>query len=100
MGRACDSTVQAARRTYALRITRTVCKSFVCRAIAFNIRAIIGRCISINVHGPIARRKSSSRAESPFTLCNSRKRSFADTARLTSIGPNSSAALFPEAAYA
>jgi hypothetical protein len=81
MSAACRRAVQAGETTYALRVTRTVSKSFVCNSEALNVSVIIGQCFSLNVHWPIARRKSASHVESPFSLCNSRNRSFADTAR-------------------
>jgi hypothetical protein len=94
MSAACSRESQAARLTYALGIIRTVCKSFVCKSVAFNIKIIIGR----SVRGPssltILRRKSAERAEGPFSLCNSQFCSFADRPRSAPFGPNSTRSLF------
>jgi hypothetical protein len=77
-GLACTSEPQAAERTYALDITRTVCKSFVCKSGTFNIRVIIGRCFSSNDTSGFVGRKSKSCSVSLGSLCNSFFRSFDD----------------------
>jgi hypothetical protein len=95
MNAACSRESQAARLTYALGIIRTVCKSFVCKSVALNISAIIGRSLRGPSSLTIPGRKSPERAEGSFSLCNSPFRSFLDRPRSAPFGPARSAALFP-----
>lgn len=71
MSAACRREVHAAFATYALRVTRTASKSFVCRAIAFNLKEIIGPRFSAFIHRPFVRRKSWSAPTPPKSLFNS-----------------------------
>lgn len=85
-----------AERTYAVAIILTVAKSFVCRALAFNVMNIIGRSQKALIGVAFSWRKSASRAGTLFSLCNSRFRSFPDTPRSTSTS-NHARSLFPVA---
>jgi hypothetical protein len=83
---ACRREVHAAETTYALRVMCTVPKSFVYRAIAFNLKEIIGPYFSPFIHRPFVRRKSSERAERLKSLFNSANCTPADTPRSSLFG--------------
>lgn len=94
MSAACRREVQAGEWTYAVRVTCTISKPFVYKSEELNVRAIIGRSFSPFVHGPVVRRKSSARAETPSRLFNSSNCTPADTPDWALFGPNRRARLF------
>lgn len=75
-------------------------KSCRCNTPPFDRIVIIGRSENCPIGVGFQTRKSESTPEPPKSLCNSSGRSFTDTPRSASIGPNSRAALFLSASDA